>query len=183
MIVNQGMNSCDTLRKSPLSSSLKMWVICGSVAGLRECQKWSESPKGHCRCCWPRQGWERRTMRQLFTATLRGLAFYEGGVGLVEDGVIEGGRATWWQRNRFRILMFRPMFSEGISDFPKKRPRGLRASHVGSWGHWCHHRVADGHRSYTSLSGSGRSLVEHVPWGGVVVLLGEFLKPKKRTNS
>lgn len=34
-------------------------------------------------------------MRQLFTATLRGLAFYEGGVGLVEDGVIEGGRATW----------------------------------------------------------------------------------------
>ena len=27
---------------------------------------------------------------------LRGLAFYEGGVGLVEDGVIEGGRATWY---------------------------------------------------------------------------------------
>lgn len=103
-----------------------MWVICGSVAGLRECQKWSESPKGHCRCCWPRHGWETlrknswsetlrsskcvalsfsnirldgievRTMRQLFTATLRGLAFYEGGVGLVEDGVIEGGRATWY---------------------------------------------------------------------------------------
>ena len=117
---------------SPLSASLKMWVICGSVAGLRECQKWSESPKGHCRCCWPRQGWERRTMRQLFTATLRGLAFYEGGVGLVEDGVIEGGRATWYGVQivvlGFPIIFHKetdsefsssPMFSEGVSDCPK----------------------------------------------------------------
>lgn len=67
-----------------------------------------------------------------------------------------------------------PTFSEGISDFPKKG-HGASGFSCGNrqpsrWGHWCHHRVADGHRSYTSLSGSGRSLVEHVPWGGVVVL-------------